>query len=310
MNRTFWKQLAGAMIAAAALALAGCGGGGGGGGPEVVGIAGDLVGSTAPRAAARTAAQVPFTAPVAAVIVDQAGARVVQATITPPATRFTLANVPTGRDYVIVFRDGSATGRTLGVLVADDASGRTVFAVPAGSGNIELGALEIDLRTGRAKARSGLALAAPGAGSPLLADRDRDGIPDLADLSDDEDGDGIPDEFEVANGLNPWDDRDAADDRDGDGLSNLVEFQRGTDPLRTDTDDDGLADADDDDPRAPRDSDGDGIADIRDNCPAVANADQANFDADGRGDACDPDDDNDGVADAADAFPFDPTRFA
>lgn len=55
----------------------------------------------------------------------------------------------------------------------------------------------------------------------------------------------------------------------------------------------------------PVDSDGDGIADEDDNCPDLANADQANFDDDVYGDVCDPDDDNDGVGDEDDAFPFD-----
>jgi hypothetical protein len=40
------------------------------------------------------------------------------------------------------------------------------------------------------------------------------------------------------------------------------------------------------------------VADGTDNCPLVANADQANRDSDANGDACDPDDDNDGVEDA------------
>ena len=48
------------------------------------------------------------------------------------------------------------------------------------------------------------------------------------------------------------------------------------------------------------DSDGDGISDGADNCPTVANPDQANNDGDSMGDVCDADDDNDGVADAAD----------
>ena len=50
------------------------------------------------------------------------------------------------------------------------------------------------------------------------------------------------------------------------------------------------------------DDDGDGLIGQFDNCPSVANADQANFDADGFGDACDADDDNDTVADANDAY--------
>jgi hypothetical protein len=79
------------------------------------------------------------------------------------------------------------------------------------------------------------------------------------------------------------------------------------------------------------DTDGDAIADDVDNCPTVANEDQANIDMDDLGDACDPDldgdgrpnaDDNcpavsngpqtdgddDGAGDACDECPFDPER--
>lgn len=40
-------------------------------------------------------------------------------------------------------------------------------------------------------------------------------------------------------------------------------------------------------PPPPADSDGDGVANIYDNCPTTANADQADCDGDGTGDACD-----------------------
>lgn len=46
------------------------------------------------------------------------------------------------------------------------------------------------------------------------------------------------------------------------------------------------------------DGDSDGKNDLQDNCVNAANADQADYDNDGSGDACDEDDDNDGLADS------------
>ncbi len=67
-----------------------------------------------------------------------------------------------------------------------------------------------------------------------------------------------------------------------------------------DSDGDGLADC------LENDKDGDGILDFQDNCPAVPNPGQGDFDLDDKGDACDQDDDNDLTADGEDCGPKDP----
>ena len=53
----------------------------------------------------------------------------------------------------------------------------------------------------------------------------------------------------------------------------------------------------------PEDPDLDGVIGDDDNCPEVANEDQADLDADDQGDACDEDDDGDGVPDGVDNCP-------
>jgi len=56
------------------------------------------------------------------------------------------------------------------------------------------------------------------------------------------------------------------------------------------------------------DSDGDGIGDNCDNCPAISNAGQEDFDVDGVGNVCDPDRDGDLVPNEQDVFPDDPSE--
>ncbi|MBR9911261.1 MAG: hypothetical protein GYB33_13010 [Gammaproteobacteria bacterium] len=91
----------------------------------------------------------------------------------------------------------------------------------------------------------------------------------VAAAGSDVDGDGLPDEYEVANGLNPSDPIDAFEDQDNDGLSALEEYNLGTNPLRADTDGDGINDGEEVVAGADgyitnpllADSDGDGLSD-------------------------------------------------
>ena len=123
------------------------------------------------------------------------------------------------------------------------------------------------------------------------ADFDLDGVGDNADTDDD--GDTMSDAFEVLYGLNPRDASDQNLDPDNDGISNAAEFTLQTNPLKHNN------------PQDSTDSDGDGVFDFADNCPALANADQADLDADGVGNTCDSDRDNDNVLNDADAYPDD-----
>ena len=108
------------------------------------------------------------------------------------------------------------------------------------------------------------------------ADSDSDGVADASDNCPfaananqlDSEGDGAGDACDA--------------DDDNDTLSDTAEASAGTSPTNPDTD-----------------ADGDG--DAADNCPVTANANQANFDGDAQGDACDGDDDNDGLSDTAEA---------
>jgi hypothetical protein len=117
-------------------------------------------------------------------------------------------------------------------------------------------------------------------GSPLgnflyaepMEDVDGDGI---AENDPDADNDGIPNERDAF----PLDKKESVDtdgdgigdnkdtDDDNDGVPDSVEARRGTDSKRADTD-------------------GDGVNDAQDNCPITSNADQADGNGDGRGDAC------------------------
>ncbi|MFT6435146.1 MAG: hypothetical protein ACJAVI_003198 [Candidatus Azotimanducaceae bacterium] len=106
-------------------------------------------------------------------------------------------------------------------------------------------------------------------------DTDLDTIGDTADLDDD--GDGVLDIEEYFVGSSPL-----REDTDNDGSSDGVDAFP-TDPSESiDTDNDGMGN------NADPDDDEDGTEDNTDNCPLIANQNQADIDGDNIGDICDP----------------------
>ena len=124
-----------------------------------------------------------------------------------------------------------------------------------------------------------------GVANPNQADNDNDGAGDLCD--DDDDNDGVLDVVDCF----PFDATitfkigDSCDDGDSTSINDVI-----------------MADCI---CRGVFDTDRDGVLDDVDNCPTMANADQADTDGDGIGDVCDNDDDNDSIVDSLDCAPLD-----
>lgn len=224
-----------------------------------------------------------------------------------------------------------AAGTTQAFAELDSAAGEFTFsAVPSGVYRLEvsgtgLRSLQLD---GLAAVTGTLSLGTLRVYAALENDLDGDGRTD--DVDDDVDGDGTLNaddrfprdarEHVDTDGDGLGDDSDLDDDDDG--LLDAEEISLGTDgvltdPLRVDTDDDGVrdlpdvcrtlpdptqADADGDGrgDACDDDVDGDGVPAERDNCPSVANATQRDLDADGEGDVCDADLDGDGAVNLGD----------
>jgi hypothetical protein len=93
-----------------------------------------------------------------------------------------------------------------------------------------------------------------------------------------------------------------AEDQDDDGREgeDVIDGMDNDGDTRVDEDPPGDAEGD----ACDDDDDNDTIADADDNCPLIANPEQADADGDGLGDACDDDDDNDTIANSVDNCPL------
>ncbi|WP_248357335.1 PKD domain-containing protein [Anaeromyxobacter oryzae] len=139
-----------------------------------------------------------------------------------------LAVAPDGRLFVSDMFSGkvqviAADGSLLGSIGGGTGAG--ALRQPAGLALLPNGDLVVADFDGKRLGRFG-------AGAPLAA------------CPGDADCDGLPDAWEIANGFDPLDPRDAMADADGDGLNAVEEYLAGTNARSADTDGDGWSDKD------------------------------------------------------------------
>ncbi len=117
-------------------------------------------------AAPGTLASVPLTGPVSVVLVDETKSIVASQMVTAANGNFILV-APRGHTYVMLFRDGSPTGKTISPLIADRQTGRVSFSIPDGSPDVILGNVTLDSQLGKAWSWTNVALAPPAAAFPF-----------------------------------------------------------------------------------------------------------------------------------------------
>ncbi len=109
---------------------------------------------------------VPLTGPVSVVLVDEAGNSSANMTVTATNGNFVLL-APKGHSYMILLRNGTPTGTTIGPLMVDNQTGRVAFSLPYEASDVNLGSVTIDSQLGKAWCGSDPALAPTTAAFPL-----------------------------------------------------------------------------------------------------------------------------------------------
>jgi manganese oxidase len=198
------------VVTAVALTMSGCGGGGsssstpppggvGTGGNSGVGAdgstvaaQGNVVGDASDPLIVETfevneddpgPEMAPLSVPTAVVLVNENGTMAASQVVTAADGQFNLT-VPAGHSYMLLFRDGSSTGRTLSHFVVDPQTGRNTFSLPFDSQDLDLGEIIINSHLGQALSRAAPDLPEPLAAFPLdqiewrgTSDVPTDGLP-------------------------------------------------------------------------------------------------------------------------------------
>jgi manganese oxidase len=143
------------VAATAALTLSHCGGGNG----TMVTVQGNVVGdASAPliaeslgaNTAAPALATVPLSGSTAVVLVDETG-RVAASQIVSAADGHFNLTVPTDHSYMLLFRAGDPTGKTLSYLAVGGQAERNTFRLAKNSPDVDLGAVTINSHLGKAQ---------------------------------------------------------------------------------------------------------------------------------------------------------------